>query len=131
MTDLRVHGTRATQLPLRVAGVVGLVVAAVIHVIVAIQFGGIFAVLFVLSALGMAAGALLLLRLPRWGWIAGGGVAFLTAVGYILRSTVGLPGLLPHPVPFTRPFLGVVSTVVEIVVVLVAAWALSSSRTRT
>lgn len=52
------------------------------------------------------------------------------ALGHILRSTVGLPGLLPHPVPFTTPFLGAVCRVVEIVVVLIAVWALSSARTR-
>lgn len=128
MSDTRTTDTRAALLPLRGAGVVGLLVAAVIHVIVAVQFGGIFGVLFVLSAIGMAAGAALLLRLPRWGWIVGGAVALLTALGYVRRGTVGLPPLIPNPVPFDRPFIGAVSTVVEIVVVLLAAWALSARR---
>lgn len=130
MTDTPVNDARTAPPSLRIAAVVGLVVAALIHIVVAVQFGGIFGVLFVLSAIGMAGGAALLL-LGRFGpgWVVGGGVALLTAVGYVLRSTVGLPFLIPHPVPFDRPFIGAVSAVVEFVVALLAGWALSRRRT--
>lgn len=65
---------------------------------------------------------------PQLGWVVGGGVAGLTAIGYILRSTVGLPPLIPNAVPFTQPTSGAIATIVEIVVALLAIGALSGSR---
>lgn len=118
-------GSRTERVGLRVLGGIGLVVATVIHVMVGFPPAGALAVLFLLSALGTLLGAVLLALRPRLGWIVGGGVSALTAIGYLLRSTVGLPPLLPNAVPFTQPPSGAVSCVVEIVVALLAVWALS------
>lgn len=114
----------------RIVAVVGLAIGVVVHVMFAFSYSPVMGVLFGLSALGMLVGAVLLFTSPRLGWIVGGGVAGLTALGYIARSTVGLPPLIPNPVPFSRPFSGVVCTIAEIVVVALAVWALSRGRAR-
>lgn len=117
-------GTRADQVGLRAVGGIGLVIATVVHVMVGFPPAGVLPVLFLLSALGTLLGAVLLVVRPRPGWVVGGGVSALTALGYILRSTVGLPLLAPGAVPFTQPVSGAVSCVVEILVALLAAYAL-------
>lgn len=118
-------GIRTDQVGLRVLGGIGLVLATVVHVMVGFPPGGTLPVLFLLSGLGTLVGAVLLAVRPRPGWVVGGGVSALTAIGYLLRSTVGLPPLVPDAVPFTQPVAGAVSCVVEIVVALLAVWALS------
>ena len=123
---------RLTQPALRVVGVVGLLIATAIHLLLGLpMIASPFGVLFILSGLGTLLGAVLLFRAPRWGWIIGGGVAGLTAIGYILRSTVGLPLLVPRPQPFFEPTLGAVCTIAEIVVAILALYALSGARRST
>jgi hypothetical protein len=120
--------TRIDQTALRWVGAILLVVASVIHFEVGLGFFSVLSVLFVLSGLGTLLGAALLWWRPLWGWVVGGGVAGLTAIGYVLRSTVGLPPLIPRAIPFLQPLDGAVCTVVEIVVALLAVWVLASSR---
>jgi hypothetical protein len=118
---------RAGALPARLVGLVLLIVGAVVHVLLIGMFGNVLLdVLFGLSALGLLVGAVLLfVGAPRTGWVVGGGTALLTAVGYVLRSTTGLPGILPQPIPFSVPTSGPVSVVAEVLAVAVAVWALS------
>lgn len=122
------RGTRTHDLPMRVVGAVALLVAAIAHVVAALAFGGLFGVLFVASALGTALGAVLLFVRPTWGWAFGGLVAGLTLLGYILRSAVGIPGLVSRPMSFLTPTSGLVSAVAEIVAVVLAVYALSRLR---
>ena len=123
-------GPRTDQVALRGLGAIGLVVATVIHAQAGLPPASTLQVLFLLSGLGTLLGAVLLLVRPRLGWIVGGGVAALTAIGYLLRSTVGLPPLIPGAVPFSRPVSGAISCVVEIAVALLAIWALSAGSAR-
>jgi len=126
-TGTRSATGRAASLPARLGGLVLLVVAAVIHVLLIGRFGNVLLdVLFGLSALGLLVGGVLLfVGAPRTGWVVGGGTALLTAVGYVLRSTTGIPGVLPQPIPFSMPTSGPISVVAEVLVVVVAVWALS------
>lgn len=119
--------SRVGSLPARLVGLVLLVIAAVIHVLLIGRFGNVLLdVLFGLSTLGLLVGAVLLfVGAPRSGWLVGGGTALLTAVGYVLRSTTGIPGVLPQPIPFSVPASGPISVVAEVLVVVVAVWALS------
>ena len=109
---------RATQdVTVRAVGAAALIVAAVAHVVAALAFGGLFGVLFVASALGTTLGAVLLFVRPTWGWAFGGLVAGLTLLGYVLRSTLGIPGLVARPMSFLTPTSGLVSALAEIVAV--------------
>lgn len=117
-------GTRADNTGLRVVGAIGLLVATVIHVLVG-GVGGVLPILFWLSGLGTLVGLVLLFVRPRLGWIVGGGVSALTAIGYVLRSTVGLPPLIPNAVGFWQPVSGGVCTVAEIVVAVLAVYVLA------
>ena len=126
--SVAVERHRTQELTMRAVGAAALLVAAIAHVVAAIAFGGLFGVLFVASALGMALGAALLAVRPRWGWAFGGLVAGLTLLGYVLRSTVGIPGLVARPMSFLTPTSGLVSALAEIVAVVLAVWALSGRR---
>jgi hypothetical protein len=118
---------RAGGRPMRCIGAALLLAAAVIHVVLVFLFPfPVFQILFLASAAGMLVGALLLsVGAPTAGWVLGGGTALLTAVGFVLRSTVGIPGLLARPVPFAA--IGPVSLLVEVLAVALAIWALSRS----
>lgn len=116
-------GTRAENIGLRVVGAIGLAIATVIHAMVGGP-GGVLPILFWLSGLGTLVGLVLLFARPRLGWLIGGGVSALTAIGYILRSTVGLPPLMPNAVGFWQPVSGGVCTIAEIVVAVLAVYAL-------
>ena len=120
---------RAGGRPMRRIGAALLLAAAVIHVVLVFLFPfPVFQILFLASAAGMLVGALLLsVGAPTAGWVLGGGTALLTAVGFVLRSTVGIPGLLARPVPFASPAIGPVSLLVEVLAVALAIWALSRS----
>ena len=131
MAPTRTEPARTDGTGVRAVGVIGLLVATGIHVVVGLPPNSTLQVLFLLSGVGTLAGAVLLLVRPRLGWIVGGGVSLLTALGYVLRSTVGLPPLISNPVPFTRPPSGAVCTVVEIVVGLLAIWVLADRSART
>lgn len=113
----------------RITAAALLVVAALIHVALIVQFPIlVLDLLFAASAAGMLLGAVLLpTRFAVVGWVLGGGTALLTLLGYVLRSTVGLPGVLPA-IPFFIPITGPISVVVEVVAVVVAARALAGRR---
>lgn len=83
--------------------------------------------LFIASAAGMVAGALLLALAPRLGWLIGGGTAFLTFLGYILSRTTGLPGVLTAIGAWFYP-LGIPSLIVEGIAFGLAVWALADQR---
>jgi|SRR5579884_857691 len=82
-------------------------------------------VLFVLSGLGLVVGAALLLaKAPRLGWLVGGISALLTIGAYIYSRFAGLPADASDVGNWLQPD-GVVSLIVEMLLVLVAAWAVS------
>lgn len=117
--------SRAEQRGPRLVATAALVAGALMHLVglpgpTTVLFWG-----FLASALGMGAGAVLLvLPAPRLGWLIGGGTALLTFVGYILTRTTGLPGITNAIGKWLYP-LGVPSLVVEAVAFLLAVWALT------
>jgi hypothetical protein len=118
---------RAERYAPRAAGALLLLAAAIIHFA---DLGGVgiryLYVGFVLSGVGMVAGAALLLyRAPRLGWLLGGGTAALTALGLVLSKTVGLPQLGSEVGKWTKPPEGLWSAVLEAVAALLALWALT------
>ena len=119
---------RAERRGIRLAGAALLLAAAVIHIIEIRDAEIAFLVVgFALSALGTLGAALLLLsRGPRLGWLIGGGAAGLTFLGYVVSRTIGLPGDKEDIGNWGEP-LGVVSLVVEGLVVVLAIWALADA----
>jgi hypothetical protein len=80
---------------------------------------------FTATAAGTAAGAYLLFtRAPRLGWILGGVTALLTFTGYIVTRATPVPGDQSDFGNWLEP-LGVVSLVLEAILVALAAWALT------
>ena len=110
----------------RSTGAAVLVVAAIIHAALTTQYPlPALQTLFVLSALGLAVGAVLLMvGVPTLGWVLGGGTALLTVIGYVLRSTLGSPGVLPSAFPFFSPPIGPISVVLELITVGISVWML-------
>ena len=84
---------------------------------------------YALEAAGVAAAALLLTRLARVGWLLTLGVAAGPIVGYVLSRGPGLPNYTDDIGNWTEP-LGVISLVVEGVVLILAAAALLASHHR-
>ncbi|MFC4949703.1 hypothetical protein [Pseudonocardia sp. GCM10023141] len=113
----------------RWTGAALLVAAAIIHVVLIPQYPiPALQILFVLSALGLTVGAVLLaVGAPTLGWVLGGGTALLTAIGYVVRSTLGIPGVLPFAFPFFSPPTGPISVLLELIAVGLAARALRGS----
>jgi hypothetical protein len=113
----------------RRTGAALLAVAAIIHVVLIPQYPlPVLQSLFALSALGLAVGAaLLVMGLPTLGWVLGGGTALLTVIGYVLRSTVGIPGVLPFAFPFFGNASGPISVLLEVVAAGLAVWVLRGS----
>lgn len=121
---------RAENRPLRVVGIAALAVVAVIHVLEFFDADTpALAVLFLASAAGAFAGAVLLLaRAPRSGWLVGGITSLLTFAAYCVTRTVGIPGVDPRADigNWSEP-LGIVSLVVEALVVVLAVVALADA----
>ncbi|MDT5410958.1 MAG: hypothetical protein QOG14_3178 [Mycobacterium sp.] len=131
MSSLTPHtGSRLANRPVRTAGAVLLAAAAIIHIVLIPVYPLlVLDILFVLSAAGMLLGGLLLLvGAPTSGWILGGGTAVLTALGYVVRSTVGIPGVLSRAIPFLRPTIGPVSVLIELLAAGLAIWVLGPTR---
>jgi hypothetical protein len=63
-------------------------------------------------------------RAPRLGWILGGLTALLTFLGYIVTRTTPIPGDQGDFGNWGEP-LGVVSLVIEAILVAMAIWALT------
>lgn len=84
-------------------------------------------VLFALNGLGALIAAVGIYRGSRtWGWGLGALVAAGAVAGYIMSRTVGLPGLAIDDEWFEP--LGVLSVIVEVGFVAVAAWALLAAK---
>lgn len=123
----RVPTGRAEHRMARVAGAALLVIAAGLHVYEYFGAPLSLAALFIASAAGTVAGAVLLLaKAPRLGWLIGGVASALTFAGYCITRTVGIPGVDPSADigNWLQP-LGVVSLIVEGGAILLAVIALS------
>lgn len=127
---MNVAGNGRATPSIRIAGVALLVVAAVMHIALIFQFGMlVLGILFALSAAGMLLGAVLIYtKAETLGWVLGGGTSLLTVLGYIMRSTVGLPGVLPQPFPFFTPISGPISVLIEVIAVGLAVRVLVGLR---
>ncbi|CAM5732589.1 hypothetical protein SHIRM173S_12447 [Streptomyces hirsutus] len=80
---------------------------------------------FIATAVGTTVGALLLLtRGPRLGWVVGGLTALLTTIGYIVTRATPVPTDEDDYGNWLEP-LGVCSLVIQGIVVVMAAVALS------
>jgi len=121
---------------LRVLGVIGCLAVATIHVI---DQGGlpgtkdpqyVQIMYYALEAAGVAAAALLLTRPARVGWFLALGVAVGPILGYVLSRGPGLPNYTDDVGNWTEP-LGVISLVVEGVLLIVTVAALLTRRRRT
>lgn len=126
---MNVAGTRRSTPSIKFAGVALLVVSAVLHIVLIFQFPNVVIdVLFALSAAGMLLGGVLIYtRAEVLGWVLGGGTSLLTVIGYVMRSTVGLPGVL-GPQPFFTPVSGPISVLIEVIAVGIAGWVLLGLR---
>ena len=122
-------------LVLRVLGVIGCLAVAVIHVI---DQGGlpgtkdpyyVQIMYYALEAAGVAAAALLVTRSARVGWFLALGVAIGPILGYVLSRGPGLPNYTDDVGNWTEP-LGVISLVVEGVLLMVTVAALLTWRRR-
>jgi hypothetical protein len=124
------------RLLLRVLGVLGCLAVAAIHVL---DQGGlpgakdpqyVLTLYYALEAAGVAAAALLLTLLARLGWLLTLGVALGPILGYVLSRGPGLPNYTDDIGNWTEP-LGVISLVVEGVLLILAAAALLTPGRRT
>lgn len=125
--------TARGSLLFRVFGVMGCLAVAAIHVI---DQGGlpgtkdpqyVQVLYYALEAAGVIAAALLLTRPARAGWLLTLGVAAGPILGYVLSRGPGLLNYTDDIGNWTEP-LGVISLVVEGVLLILAAAALLTSR---
>jgi hypothetical protein len=119
----------ASSLVARMVGVVGCLAVAAIHVI---DQGGVPGtkgpeyvqiLYYALEVAGALAAALLLTKRARAGWLLSLGVAAGPIVGYVLSRGPGLPDYTDDIGNWAEP-LGVVSLVVEGILLILAAVAL-------
>jgi hypothetical protein len=114
----------------RAAGAVGFAAIALIHVLDLpgkIHETPYLAVAYVALIVGTLAAAFLLLRGDtRRGWALGGALSLLTVVGYAVNRTVGMPLAHEDVGNWFEP-LGLASLFVEVVMTMLAAWALSAA----
>ena len=82
---------------------------------------------YALEVVGVVTAVLLLANLARWGWFLALGVAVGPVVGYVLSRGPGLPDYTDDIGNWTEP-LGVISLIVEGVLLIVAAASLVTSR---
>jgi hypothetical protein len=82
---------------------------------------------YALEGAGVVAAALLLTRYGTWGWFLSLGVAAGPVLGYLLSRGPGLPDYTDDIGNWAEP-LGVISLVVEGILLVVAAGALTVSR---
>ena len=125
----------SSSLGLRVVGLVGCLAVAVIHVI---DQGGVpgskgpdyvQTLYYLLEIAGVVAAALLLTRLARSGWLLSLGVAVGPILGYVLSRGPGLPDYTDDIGNWTEP-LGIISLLIEGILLILAATSLRTSRHR-
>ena len=128
------HVARGSLL-LRVLSAIGCLAVAAIHVI---DQGGLVGtkdpqyvqiLYYALEAAGVAAAALILIRPARVGWFFTLGVAAGPILGYVLSRGPGLPNYTDDVGNWTEP-LGIISLVVEGVLLILATAGLLTSRRR-
>jgi hypothetical protein len=114
----------------RAVGIVGLVGIALIHFLDAFHAIDdsklVFGLYIVLMAATLLASGVLLRTDSRLTWLAAGGAAGLTLLGYILSRTTGLPGFTDDVGNWTEP-LGLASLWVEGAVVVLAAYKVATT----
>jgi hypothetical protein len=120
----------------RAIGVVGCLAVTAIHII---DQGGvpglkepeyIRVLYYVLEAAGVVAATLLLTRYGKSGWFLALGVAAGPILGYVLSRGPGLPNYDDDIGNWTEP-LGVISLVVEGILLIIAAAVLATARRST
>ncbi len=111
---------------MRAVAVIGLMAVGIIHALeIQGQLSGTLwlTVAFCLLAVtAPACGLWLLARPGRLPWIAGGLICLLTAIGYVLTRSVGLPGDSGDVGNWLEP-LGITSLIIEGIMVIVVALA--------
>ena len=117
----------------RAVGIVGCLAVAAIHVI---DQGGVPGskdpgyvqiLYYLLEVAGVVAAALLLTHYARRGWVLALGVAAGPILGYVLSRGPGLPSYSDDIGNWAEP-LGVISLIVEGLLLILAAAILSTSR---
>jgi hypothetical protein len=125
----------SSSLVVRVVGLVGCLAVAAIHVI---DQGGlpgskgpdyVQILYYLLEVACLVAAALLLDRFARLGWFLSLGVAAGPILGYVLSRGPGLPDYTDDIGNWAEP-LGVISLVVEGILLILAATSLLTSRRR-
>ncbi|MGB9049298.1 MAG: hypothetical protein WCC47_18270 [Pseudonocardiaceae bacterium] len=125
----------SSSLVVRVVGLVGCLAVAAIHVI---DQGGlpgskgpgyVQILYYLLEIACLVAAALLLDRFARLGWFLSLGVAAGPILGYVLSRGPGLPDYTDDIGNWAEP-LGVISLVVEGILLILAATSLLTSRRR-
>jgi hypothetical protein len=110
----------------RWVGVILLIVIGIIHLLIiriGLHIQPYLGILFIIAVVAAFAGALwIALKDSAAAWLLGGLAALAPFVGYIVSRTIGLPGI--HPLPWQAPN-GVLSLVIEAIVVVLAITALS------
>ena len=121
------------QVP-RAAAIVGLGAVALIHLLELqgklkeTPYIGVGYILLIATCL--IAGAMLIHRNDRLGWILGGGAALATLIGYSLTRTVGLPQSNGDIGNWLEP-IGLASIFIEGIVTAIALYALATMRQST
>ena len=124
-----------SSLVARTVGVVGCLGVAAVHVI---DQGGVPGtkgpeyvqiMYYALEVVGVVTAVLLLANQARWGWFLTLGVAAGPIVGYVLSRGPGLPDYTDDIGNWTEP-LGVISLIVEGILLILAATSLAASRPR-
>jgi hypothetical protein len=130
----RVRATSATVPVLLLGAVLSLAVAG-IHVL---DQGGLTALkdpsyvgygYRVLEVLAVVAAVLLVARRAAAGWFLAAGVAAGPLLGYVISRSVGLPGYTEDIGNWAEP-IGLLSLLVEGLLLLLAAWAFSGAVAR-
>jgi hypothetical protein len=122
-----------SSLVARVAGLVGCLAVAALHVI---DQGGVPGskdpeyvqiLYYILEAAGVMAAALLLANQARLGWFLSLGIAAGPILGYVLSRGPGLPDYTDDIGNWTEP-LGVISLVVEGILLILGTASILTSR---
>jgi hypothetical protein len=120
------RGSERERLVVTALGVALILAVGAIHLVTAPdQFNDAMykGVLFLANAAGAVVAAVGIWRSQRWAWILGVAFSVLTAAGYVLSRTVGLPGLPDDPNMFEP--LGVAAVVCELAFIVLGTVVLA------